>query len=397
MVKMKKTLSSLAFAATTCGALTAIANPSISVDAVAQRWPWNNKLDIKYTVSGGQNVAAGVFAKVEFTATIDGVEYPIDGSRVGADASDGTHIATWMVPSGLRARNCTMSARLVSSNVPSGDDYMIVDLSTGDVSYEGLYATQDESSVHYNTNDVFKTSKLLLRKVPAGGSYRTGNWSSTNNGHYWTTGFDYYIGVYSVTKCQYERVCGLNPSNDASDGRPVVGVSWNQLRGEGTAPSALIPAAASDGTGTFFQRLNRKTGLYFDLPTEVMFEIAERANATTTYFWGGEWDDDYVVCNDNSGGALVAVGSRLPNAWGLYDVAGNIWEMCLDDDSLSNLANAADPFTPAWNSGTKRSIRGGGTYSVSKEDQRFGASYRNYYDPGNSSGTLGFRVAIVVR
>ena len=65
---------------------------SITIDSVQQRWPWNNKVDITYTVSGGQDVAAGVYARIEFTANIAGTEYLIDGVHdVGASASDGTH------------------------------------------------------------------------------------------------------------------------------------------------------------------------------------------------------------------------------------------------------------------------------------------------------------------
>ena len=68
---------------------------SITIDSVTQRWPWNNKLDITYTVSGGQDVAAGVFAKIVFTATIAGQTYTIDGVHdIGANASNGTHTVT---------------------------------------------------------------------------------------------------------------------------------------------------------------------------------------------------------------------------------------------------------------------------------------------------------------
>ena len=411
MTKMKKSLSSLAFAVTTCGALAAIADPSISVDAVAQRWPWNNKLDIKYTVSGGQDVAAEVFAKVVFTATIGGASYTVDGSSIGADASDGTHIATWTVPSGLRAKNCTMAAKLVSSDVPSGDDYMIVDLVTGNVAYEGLYVTQNESNTRYNTNDVYKTSKLLLRKVSAG-EHKTGDWrDETHKTKMWTCTKDYYIGVYPVTQGQYETLCGVNPSEYTLEKagnviahRPVENISWNNLRVEGTASTNPIPPVASAADGTFFQRLNYKTGRYFDLPTEVMFEIAERAsteNATKTYWWGSIAADGVAcaVCTENANGSTVAVGSLLPNAWGIYDTAGNVWEWCLDDDSLEKLWQGEDAFVPACSSGSQRRIRGGGPYSqsVNSHELNFRASTRTKRDPASGSYDCGFRVSYIVK
>ncbi len=77
---------------------------SITIDSVQQRWPWNNKVDITYTVSGGQDVAVGVFARIEFTANIAGTEYLIDGVHdVGASASDGTHTVTWTLPIGVKS------------------------------------------------------------------------------------------------------------------------------------------------------------------------------------------------------------------------------------------------------------------------------------------------------
>ena len=112
-----------------------------------------------------------------------------------------------------------------------------------------------------------------------------------------------------------------------------------------------IPAVTSN-TGNFFQRLNFKTGLYFDMPTEVMFEIAQRAGATTAYSWGDSYDvlTNYCICSENNGGgtqasknATSAVGSKLPNNWGFYDTAGNVWEWCRDfNKSLPQLANVTD-------------------------------------------------------
>ena len=148
-----------AFAATVASAA------SITIDRVAQRWPWNNKVDIYYTVDGAQDVKGSTFARIEFTANIGGTEKTIDGNAIGASASDGEHVATWTAPAGLRASDCTMTARLVASDAPSGDDYMIVNLSNGAVTYEGLLASPDDSNARYNTEE-YKTGKMVLRKIP---------------------------------------------------------------------------------------------------------------------------------------------------------------------------------------------------------------------------------------
>ena len=389
----------------------ASAESSITVDGVAQRWPWNNKLDITYTVSGGQNVEAGVFAKVEFTATIDGITYDIDGSCIGANASNGTHVATWTIPAGLRAKGCTMSAALRSSNVPSGNDYMVIDLATGDVMYEGLLATQEASNTRY-ADDVYKTDKLLLRKVAGGREYKVGDWrDETHKSRMWSVGRDVYIGVYPVTQYQYQKLCGSNPSNFKTQIsgneihlRPVENVSWDDLRVKGTAPASPIPASDSADSGTFFQRLNHKTGLYFDLPTEVMFEISERAkddNVSSTYFWGSDKSlgVNYCVCSENSSGSTVAVGSHSPNDWGIYDTAGNVWEWCLDDDSLVKLWEGIDALVPACASGVNRRLRGGGPYnqSVFNQEVNFRTSTRYQAVPEKQSSVFGFRVSYVTK
>ncbi|MBQ4199110.1 MAG: formylglycine-generating enzyme family protein [Kiritimatiellae bacterium] len=406
----------ITFAAVAASAMAANA-ASITIDSVRQRWPWNNKVDITYTISGGQNVAAGVFAKLVFTATIAGQTYTIDGVHdIGASASDGTHTVTWTPPADIRARatDCTMTATLSAADNPSGDDYMVVDLASGVIAWEGLLATQNASNERYNTA-VYKTDKLVLRKVPAGGPYPTGddaNYASVNARKMWTTAKDYYIGVFPVTQYQYTKLYGSNPSGRTTPiagnevevtYRPVEQVSWDDLRLSTTASTSPIPAVASPNSGTFFQRLNYITGnkYRFDLPTEVMFEIAERAGATTAFYWGNTIDTSYIVCQDNSydntinKNNTVAVGSRLPNAWGLYDMAGNVWELCLDDVESGNLTARTDAFTPAWASGISRRLRGGGMWNnKSSDDYYFHASYRFEIKSSERSVIHGFRVAL---
>lgn len=381
---------------------SAFAATTITVDSVVQRWPWNNKVDITYTVAGGQDLAAGNYRKIVFTTVIAGTAYTIDGVKdVGASANSGTHTVTWTLPDGVKSSSCTMSAAVYPSDTPSGDDYMVIDLTktSDNITYEGLLVSQDASNARYNAA-AYKTDKLVLRKVPAGGTYPTGD---SPNYSTWTTDRDYYIGVFPVTQYQYNLVYGSNPSAKTSpiDGnevahRPVEMVSWDDLRLSATAPTSSIPAEAT-ASGTFFQRLNYATGnkYGFDLPTEVMFEIAERAGATTLYYWGDAADASYVVCKENSGSSTVAVGSRLPNAWGLYDTAGNVWEWCLDDKVSGDISGRVDAFTAAWASGTERRIRGG-YYSNELSNFNFRASSRNSASI-SSRGNIGFRVATIAK
>ena len=383
---------------------------AITIDKVVQRWPWNNKIDITYTIKGnGQNVAESKFYKIGFTTVIKDVVYTIDGSSVGASANQGTHTVTWTAPLGVKCSSCTMSATLSESDVPSGDDYMIIDLTKESdcVTYEGLYATQDISNERYN-DGVYKNGKLVLRKVGLGayptGSTRYGSGNDMNSPKTWTTDRVYYIGVFPVTQYQYEKICDSNPSANAAANtglRPVSNVSWNDLRLAGTSASSQIPVVNSR-TGTFFQRLNFMTGnkFRFDLPTEVMFEIAQRAGATTDYFWGSDMNADYVVCSENCRTSMAAVGSRKPNSWGLYDMSGNVWELCLDVYLNSDMAEIVDPFTPVYEDGTEnRRRRGGGAYSDSVESNPtyFRASRRGTgVSCSLGQSTMGFRVAVIV-
>ncbi len=401
------TLAAMAALALAPAAQTAT---TITVDSVVQRWPWNNKLDITYTVNDGQDVSVSKFKRIVFTAVIGGETYVIDGvSDVGASANTGTHTVTWTAPSGVLDANCTMTAAVYAADAPSGDDYLVIDLSTGAKSYEGLLATQADSNARYNVA-TYKTTKMVLRKVAAGGTYPTGdnaNYASRNSARTWTTDRDYYMGVFPVTQDQYARIgadAGDTPSTRTWNAtgnnkahRPVENVTWDDLRLATTASTSSIPATASATTGTFFQRLNFKTGLNFDLPTMVMYEIAARADATTVFFWGDTWDNTKVVCGANSGNCTFAVGSKDPNNWGLYDVSGNTWDWCLDDYTAEiNMASHTDPFAPVYiQDSTTKTLRGGEGYG-SNNQNNFRASTISGSGHATKSNNVGFRVALVV-
>ena len=373
-----------------------------------------------------------MYAKLVFTATIAGQTYTIDGVHdIGASASDGTHTVTWTPPADIRAKatDCTMTATLSAADNPSGDDYMVVELAgenKGRISYEGLLVTQDASDDRYNT-DEYKTTKLVLRKVPrwadrgalpnaaklsAMTGYPTGySGDSTvkaNTPANWSTARDYYIGVFPVTQTQYQTITGGNPSNFKTDKdgnvaghRPVEKVSWDALRDSKAVTASITPSAE----GGFFARLNYATSRNFDLPTEVMFEIAQRAGSTAVYSWGDTPSEEYVVSSENSGGSTVAVGSRLPNDWGLFDTAGNVREWCLDangrDDSnlTPDLKLHTDAFTPYSSIFSTRIFRGGGAYKYpvlsGKTSERCKASYRDALGSSTVNETIGFRVALI--
>ena len=424
---MMRIPSGLIFSASVVATMTqcAFAMPTITIDSVTQRWPWNNKADITYTVSEGQNRDAGTFQKIVFTAKIDGKTYTIDGVHdVGASADTGTHTVTWTLPSGIKSSDCKMSAKLYTAERPSGDTFMVVDLDTGITSYEGAIGTtigtlagdSAWAATNYNVR-AYKTDKMVFVKVFAGTwtTGRTQDFPTDNTTKTWNTDLDYYIAMFPVTQYQYEKLMGANPSGckTAIEGneaalRPVENVSWTTLRGSATPVESLVP----DATGTFLQRLNALTlrggaGIAgFDLPTEVMFEIAQRGGETRSYEWGADFSSTRCISYLNRVGASsMAVGYCLPNRIGLYDMTGNVWEWVLDDNSLANLANAPDPWTPAYSGETaNRRLRGGSNWRENPADwlNPWMAGYRNSEAASATRGSsydsaYGFRVSRIVR
>ena len=189
----------------------------------------------------------------------------------------------------------------------------------------------------------------------------------------------FYIGVFEVTQRQYELVTGHNPSKFKGDMRPVEMVSYIEIRGNGEG--AKWPASFAVDSDSPMGKLRARTGLNLDLPTDAQWEYACRAGTMSAYNNDGNSEDDLKSLgrftlnqekrgwresngdfvrhrSDGKGGcreAHTVVGSYKPNAWGLYDMHGNVWEWCLD--WLGSLKYGIDPRGPF--SGPCRVRRGG--------------------------------------
>ena len=134
----------------------------------------------------------------------------------------------------------------------------------------------------------------------------------TNSPHYVINTFK--IGKYPVTQEQYEAVMGTNPSKfQGNPQNPVEWISW-------------------DDAIAFCQKLSQMTGKTYRLPTIDEWEYACRAETTTQFYFGDDKNQlgDYAWYGGNSEGKTHPVGQKLPNAWGLYDMIGNVWELGID-------------------------------------------------------------------
>jgi formylglycine-generating enzyme required for sulfatase activity len=195
--------------------------------------------------------------------------------------------------------------------------------------------------------------------------------------HEVTLSKDFFLGVTEVTQKQYQEVMGMNPSAFAGAQRPVDTVSW-------------------EDAVEFCERLSelpeeKKAGRVYRLPTEAEWEYACRAGSKTAFSFGDDKSSlgDYAWISDNSDGKTQSVGEKKPNAWGLYDMHGNVWEWCSDWYGEHPGKAVSDPEGPE--KGSRRVHRGG--------SWRFVAAYcrsarRGWRDPSGRSISFGFRVAL---
>jgi hypothetical protein len=190
----------------------------------------------------------------------------------------------------------------------------------------------------------------------------------------------FYLGVYQVTQEQYERVMGTNPTSFKGARNPVERVSWQDAVRFCVTLSNLPE--------------EKKAGRFYGLPTEAWWEYACRAGTTTKYCFGDNESKlgEYAWYDKNSGSKTHPVGEKKPNAWGLYDMHGNVEEWCSDWRGDYPKGASTDPKGP--DTGSKRVLRGGGFDS----DSGFCESARRYnFEPSFKGYSFGFRVSMGIR
>ena len=260
-----------------------------------------------------------------------------DVNRLVKDAA-GTKTITWQPdkawPGKFTDPGVEVRAVVTAWATNAPPDYMVVDLAAkSNVTY---YACAE--AVPYGvTNDLYKTTSLVMRKIPAG--QVVWNMGSAGSAHKILISNDYYLGIYEVTRGQ-ASAAGINTYTTTLT-LPHASMQFNNIRGQTSWPNNPAQGNYSDG---YLGTLRTRTGVRFDLPTRAQWEFACRAGSGYTLYASkssptgqnaaNTSSDTY--CNsiswnkNNSGSTAKPVGEKIPNLWGLYDMIGNVWEMVLD-------------------------------------------------------------------
>ncbi len=429
----RKTIVSAAFAALASVAFGAATDvPTVS--------------GVTYTQSGGRAVTVSyTLADAPAIVTMDVLT---NGVSIGADkvthlegdinrvVQTGTHQFKWFarrdwpeqkIPSGVQIQ-------LKAWALTEPPLYMVADLETkSNVTY---YVSVDALPDGGLSNRLYKTSRLVMRRINAAGVRWNMGTHPTEMGYQKTTPLfvtrekihpaqltnDYYIGIYPLTRGQFKRIAGFAPSR--SDGPSgitneiysVQWVSYSEMRQVEPTDSTATPTAsnhdydwpAAPAPDSYLGKLSSFTGVAFDLPGEGEWEYACRAGN-----YSGFWGDGSVILqasgNDANltrlanyhGGSngtedkCLPVGIFEPNAWGLYDMHGNLWEMCLDIyvDDISELNGAINTTQISGQSndtnGIRHSDRGGARH---KDAQYCRSAFRDRDPEAGRSGGVGFRL-----
>lgn len=335
---------------------------------VQQRWPWNGLVDIDYEVVCDK---ADADVYVFFSGIDKDLNQRVKMTSMTGDGTNnqpvkaGKHRATWDMSADAPNLHTTAFSLHIELAQGSGI-YMVIDISGGPeaTSYPVTYSP---TGPDLNDN-ACRTTQIWLRFIPPNSSAVTGL----------NVDYGYYMGIFEVTQKQYQLIMGSfspNSSYTKGDGFPAYEISYNAIRG--SKEGAKYPADSRVDSDSFMGKLRAKTGLNADLPTEMQWEYACRAGTTTNDTNAiGKTQNEVAWYSGNANSNPHVVGTKYPNAWGCYDMLGNVWELCRD----WYYVNSA------------RTERGGGwTTSLTNVT----VSYRDSYNPASSFNSLGVRLAIL--
>ena len=422
---IKRTLISRLFAAV--AAIGLAASPlngqgvTIDVTKVQQRYPWNGLVDIDYTIQweAGEKPEIGDNLEV---LMVDKSAAPVVTNvancflQAPLPMTNGSHRITWDANyDGVKVR--TDHAEFIVKIAHYAEAYMVIDVSAGPGKVHKVDFLNGTPAGGFNAPK-YKGEKIVLKRIHPG-SYIAGsptdeaNYSANARQHRVAISKPFYIGIFQITQKQYRNVMGSYNFTYPGDEHPADGLSYATVRG-GSWPTTAAPDGGSfmgallrncrarDAAGNYVEAV---TG--FDLPTEFQWEYACRAGTTKAINVTNDFDNTsaekqyeqlakvgrYAGNGGGPSGHHAAVGSYEPNAWGLYDMLGNVYEWCRDwyVEDVVSLRQYVDPKGP--DSGTdnnKRVLRGASWYddSLCRSGMRAGHAA--------VASTFGFRLARIL-
>ena len=376
------------------------AEVTISNLTVAQR-EGTKLVDLSYDVACDTTNA--VWVDLIVSNGISSVNAPSVSGDVGAGVATGTGKSmVWDAGADWNGQVADLTLSVVEFVPPPL--YLVLDLSAG--ASASSYPVTTLSLLPDPIPEEYKTTKLVLRRIPAG-TFMMGSPSgelgrySDETQHQVTLSDDFYMGVFELTQKQWELVMGNTPSYHKSDTYPVETVSYDDIRG--TSDGNDWPANGNVDATSFMGKLRQRTGLTgLDLPTEAQWEYACRAGTTRAYNDqtknSGEGSDCLTdgsgtdanleplgIYRMNDPGHEANVGTKQANAWGLYDMHGNVYEWCLDWYGTYP-GPVIDPVGAS--SGSTRVLRGGGWGDYARSCR----SANRYGSSPNGRSSIGFRV-----
>ena len=379
--------------------LSGKAETTVSDIVVNQRWPWSEKVDVDFLVTGGA-------ADLTVSATWDGRDVPYELGTVD-EAKSGWNRFTWdPARSPFAGRTLTGFAVSVAQVAASTNRYLVIDLENGGVSYVSRPDGTDGK-----WSDAYKTTKMVFRRIPAG-TYQLGMESNqiakvaggsidAETATAWkrhdiTFSSDFYVGVFKMTGAQ----CNLLKGNSAGTDLTPKSVSYDGIRGsvdEGVNwPSTKYEVSQT----SLVAKLREKAGSDWcvDLCQECQWEAAMRAGRTTFWPNGGTMDDSLATLTNVVDeicwrGGSHAVGLKADNGWGIFDPVGIAPEWTLDTVSSKvshtpkkGLSSGTDPVGVTSSTAADRVIRSDGAISL----QFLLPSYRRVYGHAESVAAARF-------
>lgn len=418
---------------------TPVVNVSVSCH---QRWPWNGKVDIDYSVETTNEATSPVFAVAFFGRIDDSEPFALqslkgEGSR-GYVFGSGVKRVTWNASVDKPFTTTQkLSVGVTAQDVTANAKYICLTLSDGSLNVSAAGPDLE--------NEASKTTQMWFRRIEPG-TFMTGS-PENEVGHKKNADAEvqrtltvtkaFYLGVFEVTQAQYQNITGKNPST-SSPGEmlcPVNNVSYYDLRGSELGSTWPQYQDYRIDTNSFFYTVRSfvDNGMIFDLPTDAQWEMACRAGTTTAWNNGVAWlvpeedpesginsadsevvetkEEEAVVQRHNDNLDLLGwysdntdytrcqnVGQKLPNALGLYDMHGNVWEWCITRVYRGGAYTSIDSPGPA--TGNTRSLRGGAwdEWAVRARSARRFACDPSRGTTGNMpTSSVGFRIAIIIQ